>query len=122
MNKFQAIDYFWNSFGIKAYDENTVPPNVSSPHITYSTAIDGLDDTVPLTASLWDRSTSWKDISDKCTEIERRLAHGGQVIGVDGGGVWITKGRPFAQRMSDPSDTAIRRIYLQLQAEFLTND
>jgi hypothetical protein len=35
--------------------------------------------------------------------------------------VWIQRGIPFAQRMSDPTDDTIRRIVLQITAEFITS-
>lgn len=32
----------------------------------------------------------------------------------------LKRGSPFAQRMSDPNDDMIRRIYINITAEFLT--
>lgn len=120
MDKAQAIDNFWNSFGLPAYDENTVPQNAEMPRITYSIVSDSLGSPVSMSASVWYRSSSWKDISLKTKEIEKRLGeHGGEVITLDEGKMWIVKGTPFAQRMSDP-DNSIRRIYLNIQVEFLT--
>lgn len=120
MDKAQAIDNFWNSFGLPAYDENTVPQNAEIPRITYNIVSDSLGSPVSMTASVWYRSSSWKDISLKTKEIEKRLGeHGGEVITLDEGKMWIVKGTPFAQRMSDP-DNSIRRIYLNIQVEFLT--
>lgn len=120
MDKAQAINYFWNSFGIPAYDENTVPQDASMPRITFNVITDVLDNPVSMSASLWYRSTSWKEITIKAKEIEKRLSeHGGEVIDLDNGKLWITKGSPFTQRLQDPDDT-IRRIYINVRAEFLT--
>ena len=120
MNKLQAIDYFWNDFGIPAYDENSVPDDAKFPYITYSVATDSLGNVVPMSASIWDRSTSWVTISDKAEAIAKRLAEFGYYkIKLDVGYVWLVKGTPFAQRMSDPDDS-IKRIYLNVLAEFLT--
>ena len=120
MDKAQTINTFWNSFGITAYDENTVPQDAVMPRITYDVATDQLGHVVNMSASLWYRSNSWKDISLKATEIEKRLGeHGGIVLKLNEGRLWITKGSPFTQRMSDPDDS-IRRIYINIQAEFLT--
>lgn len=120
MDKAQAIDAFWNSFGLPAYDENTVPQNATLPRITYNVATGSLEDVISLTGSLWYRSSSWRDISLKAKEIERRLGlHGGEVIDLDDGKLWLVKGSPFSQRMPDP-DNSIRRIYINIQAEFLT--
>ena len=54
MDRAQAINSFWNSFGLRAYDENTVPQNAVLPYITYEVAIASFEDgDVPLTASVW---------------------------------------------------------------------
>lgn len=130
MNKDQAIDFFWNSFGIPAYEESSVPEKVPDghgnmvslqyPYITYNTATDSLGNVVLLTASIWDRASSWATASLKAEEIAKKLAEFGHyTIKLDTGYVWLVKGDPFARRMRDPDDQ-IRRIYLNVLAEFLT--
>lgn len=122
MDKVQAIDEFWNSFGLPAYDENTVPTDdsVDYPYITYSVSTDSLGNMVPLSASLWYRSTSWEDITHKAREIARVIKTQHMPIKIDGGYVWLVGGTPFSQRMSDPNDDMVRRIYLNVSAEYLT--
>ena len=120
MDKSQAIDNFWNGFGIPAYDENTVPDDASFPRITYNVETDSFDNPVGMNASLWYRSTAWKDISKKAEEIGEYITKMfPPTIQIDGGRLYITKGSPFAQRMPDPDDS-IRRIYLNIEAEYLT--
>lgn len=118
MNKWQAIQYFWESFGLPAYDENTVPDEATMPYITYSAPTSSLDEAVLLTASLWYRTNSWSDISVKADEISDSLIQV-NTIPLDIGYLYLTRGQPFAQRMSD-EDGTIRRIYLNVMAEFLT--
>lgn len=121
MDKYQAIDSFWNSFSWKAYDEGTVPEDAQMPRITYSVVTDSLGNPVMIPASLWDRSTSWETISKKVDEIARALTFGDPpAIKIDEGRLYLTKGSPFAQRMQEPSDDMIRRIYLNVDAEFFT--
>lgn len=121
MNKSQAIHKFWNSFEWPAYDENTVPKDAPIPRITYNVTTDSFENVVNLYGSLWDRNASWERIVLKSMEIEKYLGeHGGEVIDLDIGKLWLVKGTPFAQRMGDPDDSAIRRIYINVQAEFLT--
>ena len=121
MNKAQAIDTFWNSFNIPAYDENSVPEDATFPYITYSESTDSIGNVVMLNASIWDRSTSWEGISLKAEEIAQKIAeYGHDTIKIDNGYIWLVKGAPFAQRMSDPNDDKIRRIYLNVLGEFLT--
>lgn len=120
MDKAQAINNFWNSFDIPAYDENTVPDDALLPYITYDVATDSFEKRVSLSASLWYRDTSWKRITQKANEIERHIGeHGWQLLKIDNGKVWIMKGSPFYSRMGDPDDS-IRRIVINIEVEFLT--
>ena len=119
MTKGQAIQKFWEGFGLPAYDENTVPQDAQLPYITYGVVTDSFQNMVLLHGSLWYRSTSWKDISEKAEQIAAAIGYGYVIKKIDGGYLYITKGTPFAQRMSD-EDSAIRRIYINLNAEFLT--
>ena len=122
MNKWEAIHQFWNSFGWDAYDENSVDTGEFAPdfpYITYQAQTGAMDDVLTLTASLWDKSTSWQAISDKADDIAKTIGHGYSIMSIKGGYLWITRGQPFAQRMSDEDDL-IKRIYIILNAEFLT--
>jgi len=124
LDKYQALHDFWSSFGIGAYDENTVPTGEYQPelpYITYSVAVSDFDHPVNLYASIWYYGSSWGPITKKLTEIGTAIGRGGIIIPCDEGAIWIRKGRTFAQRMSDPNDM-IRRIYLTLGAEYLTAD
>lgn len=122
MDKAQAIQSFWENFGLPAYDEQTVPKDAEMPYITYSVTTDSLDKVVNLSGSVWYRSSRWKEVSQKADEIAQAIGERGFLIKkIDGMGyVWFVKGTPFAQRLSDPDDDMIRRIYINIQAEFLT--
>lgn len=120
MNKSQALYQFWSGFDLPAYDENSVPDDTPFPYITYSEATDSLGNVVQLTASIWDRNNSWERLSLKTDEIAEKIGKNGyHIMSLDGGYVWFVKGTPFAQRMGDP-DKSIKRVYLNVQAEFLT--
>lgn len=123
MDSLQALQAFWSSFGLKAYDENTVPDDAMTlnggKYLTYSAATGYFDALVTLSASLWYKSASWAEISQKAAEIGEAIGYGGRLIPFDGGHIWIQRGTPFSQRMSDEDDT-IRRIYINLSSEFLT--
>lgn len=117
MDKWQAIQSFWESFDLPAYDEATVPDNAAMPYITYSTAADSLNAPVAMTASLWYRTNSWSEISRKANEISDDLIQV-KTMPLEIGYLYLTRGTPFAQRMSDEDDS-IRRIYLIVMAEYL---
>ena len=120
MTKAAAIYQFWNSFGLTAYEENTVPDDADFPYITYQLVTDSFDYEIPLTASIWYRSESWTAINAKAEEISQQIGRGGKIIPCDGGAIWLKRGQPFAQSMGDESDNLIKRKYLNITAEFMT--
>ena len=122
MTKAAAIYQFWNSFGLTAYEENTVPHDAHFPYITYQLVADGFDHEIQLTASLWYRSESWTAINAQTEEISQTISRGGKIIPCDGGAIWLKRGQPFAQSMGDESDDLIKRKYLNITAEFMTAD
>ena len=122
MTKSAAIYQFWSSFGLTAYEENTVSDDAKFPYITYQLVTDSFDREVPVTASLWYRSESWTEINAKTEEISQKISRGGKIIPCDGGAIWLKRGQPFSQSMVDESDNLIKRKYLNITAEFMTAD
>ena len=122
MTKAAAIYQFWNSFGLTAYEENTIPTDAAFPYITYQLVTDNFEREVQVTASLWYRSESWTGINAKTEEISQKISRGGKIISCDGGAIWLKRGQPFAQNMRDESDDLIKRKYLNITAEFMTAD
>lgn len=129
MNKEQTLHGFWSSFGLKAYDETSVPDYVTDgsgnkiklepPYITYEMRTDSFGHAVALSASIWYRDTSWLAITAKEHEIYERIGRGGEIIDYDDGALWIHRGSPWATRMDEPTDDTIRRIILNLSVEYL---
>ena len=68
---------------------------------------------------MWDKGYSWEAISKKADEIYDYIGLGGRLLTYNDGKIWVRRGMPFAQRMSDEDDT-VRRIYLNLEAEYFT--
>lgn len=120
MDKVQALHNFWNSFGIPAYDETTVPDSAAFPYMTYSMTTDSLGNAVPISLNIYYRSNSWKDATLKSEEIAKRIKENGyEMIKFDKGYIYLTGGTPFAQRVAIDEDRAIKRIYMNILAEFL---
>jgi hypothetical protein len=123
MNKAQFFHDFWSRFEWPAYDESTVPEvgenQAKLPYITYMVMEDEFDHPVFPGASLWDYGTTWKSVEEKAKEISEAIGYGGFTESIDGGYVWIQRGHPFAQRLSDNNDN-VRRIALNIEVEFLT--
>lgn len=120
MDKWQALQTFWSSFGIPAYDENTVPESAEMPYITYEARTANFEKLLFLTASLYYYSTSWEAISKKAAEIASYIGYGSKILPVEGGYLYITQGSPFAQRMSDGANKEVRRIIINIAVEFFT--
>jgi hypothetical protein len=122
-DKEQALHQFWSSFGWAARDENTVPDDAMTRYgghyITYAVATSSLGEPIPLSASLWCKDTSWTEITAKAEEVSEALSVGGKLVQFDGGYLWLCRGVPFSQRMPDEDDT-VRRIYINLMAEYLS--
>lgn len=124
MDKAQALHQFWSGFGIPAWDENTVPDDDDirgEKYIAYSVSTGSLDDVINLTAKIWDTNTSsWEFVENKAEEIAEYIVKMvPPTIPIENGRLYITKGKPFSQRLSNPNEL-VRGIYINIQAEFLT--
>ena len=120
MDKVQALHNFWNSFEIPAYDETTVPDSAAFPYMTYSMTTASFGNVVPISLNIYYRSNSWKDVTLKSEEIAKRIKENGyEMIKFDNGYIYLTGGTPFAQRIAIDADRAIKRIYMNILAEFL---
>lgn len=118
MDNEQAYKAFWASFGLNAYDENTVPESASLPYITYEYAENGFDDgEIALTANLWDGGKSWGYLTKIVDNIKHAIGYEGVTLRTDEGYIWIKRRSPFAQRTGDPNDN-IRRIMINISVEF----
>lgn len=121
MDKYEAQYTFWSSFGVPAYEENSVPnvDDVTYPYITYQAMSAVFNGNVVANASIWARSTSWVGADSLSDTIESRLKDGGEVLRYDGGIIWVTPESPFSQSMGDPEDDLIKRKILSVQLHFI---
>lgn len=127
MTKAEAIYNFWSQFGIPAIDEQSAYDpetlrqlNIDFPYITFQTGIGDFSQDVSLSADLYYRSTSWAEIEAKASEIADYIGLGGKIVRYDGGAVWIKRGSTMYQRMSAENPFDIRRIHININAEFLS--
>ena len=125
MTKTAALHSFYSSFGLPAYEENSVPAGKDAPefpYLTYNVVTGDFGTETALIVNLWYRSTSWVAANAKAEEISASLGRGGKVIACDEGAIWLRRGSPFAQSMGDPEDEHIKRKYINITAEYLTAD
>lgn len=120
MNKQQALHTFFSQFA-KSYEESSVPDdaNIETGYITYQKMFGSFDEPVFLSARIWNRSTSWIKADEILNNINDHLKNGGQIFELDEGRMWIERGSPFAQAVSE-EDRTIRSYLLNFAVEFLT--
>lgn len=127
MLKTQALYSFWSSFGWdaideqSAYDENAMKAlNIPDRYITFESGIGEINEPTALTASLWQRSTSWTEIEQLADQIFQAVGYGGVKVNYAGGQLWITRRDPFSKRGPVIDTADWRRIIININAEFLS--
>lgn len=121
MDKQQAMQAFYQGFGLPAYEESDVPDDadLKTGYITYQKMEGEFEEPVFPSCSLWHRNPSWKMLESVKNNINDTLKNGGLIIPIESGRVWIQRGSPFAQTVSE-DDNSIRRYLINLAVEFLT--
>lgn len=120
MDRYEAQYAFWSSFGVPAYEQNSVPDlkEVTFPYLTYQAAASPFDSDVSVNASIWTLSTSWATADALSDLVETALKNGGYRVMYEGGLIWVTADNPFAQNMGDPDDDRIKRKLLSVTLHF----
>lgn len=125
MDKVQALHQFWSGFGIPAIDEQSAYDTptmeqlgISYPYIAYEASVSELDEPIALGADVYYQSTSWAGAEGKAQEITAAIGYGGTRTPYEGGMLWITRGTPAYKRMGAENVFDIRRIHININAEF----
>lgn len=128
MTKDKALYAFFSGFGLSAYPDSAVlnengEPDVVLPYLTYTPVFDAWGgEPVSLTVNLWYRTESEAIPNAKAREISQVIGQGGVVLPCQGGYIWLKRGSPFCQSLADQADPQIKRRYLNITAEYLTQD
>lgn len=123
MTKEAALQAFFSGFTIPAYQEDAVPTGADKPaypYMTYEVAVDSFGEEIPLSMSLWYRSTSWSAANAKAREIAEAVTRGGLMLPCDGGGFWLKPASPFIRSMGDETDNMIKRKVFNFSIEYIT--
>lgn len=120
----EAVLYqFFSSFGLEAYASTAVPEDAAFPYLTYQAATSAFEEgEVALTVNLWYHTEGEAEPNQKAREISKVIGQGGVVLPCDGGYIWLKRGSPFCQNLSDQTDRDIKRRYINITAEYLTQD
>lgn len=123
MTKAETLQIFFSSFGLTAYTATSVPDDVIFPYLTYD-LITGAwgDEQAAITVNLWFYTESEAVPNAKAEEMSRAIGNGGVILPCDGGAIWIRRGAPWCQSLTDETNHTIKRRYINVTAEFLTPD
>lgn len=121
MTKAEALQTFFSSFGLTAYTSTSVPDDVIFPYLTYE-LITGAwgDEQAAITVNLWFYTESEAVPNAKAEEISKAIGLGGEILPCDDGVIWIKRGSPWCQSLSDETSRTIKRRYINITAEYLT--
>lgn len=122
MNKYEALHKFYNSFGLKAYEENSVPDEIRTgdmPYITYEVVTSTLDvQNVALSLQIFFKSNSLMKINAATEKIHNAL-RGGAKLQCDTGWIVLYPGTPFAQNVGT-GDKSVKAKYINITADYIT--
>lgn len=119
MTREAVLDSFFNSFTIPAFVNTNVPDERDRPkaYITYEIGGGFFGDNPrTLAMNIWFRTTSEKKINNIVREVEQLLPRGGRVLRHDDGAIWLKRGDPWCQALTD-EDPEIKRRYLIIDIE-----
>lgn len=123
MNKWTALHTWFNSFGVKAYQEQTSKTAIL-PYIDYELAFGNIDTSpLSLTFSYRERSSDWEGCYLIAEQISADIGRWGKRLETDDGYIVIQRGFNFAQPMDDISgDDTIRRMVFNIDVFFFTSN
>ena len=120
MTKGAALQSFFDGI-MTSYAASAVPDDATLPYLTYeliTSAWNGGE--VGLTVNMWFRTTSEKEPNEAVDKLSKAIGLGGVQLSCDEGVIWLKRGSPWAQSLTDETDKTIKRRYINVTAEYLT--
>lgn len=122
MTKDKAL-HAWFSLFLPAYPASSVPQDATFPWLTYELSMGAFDSgEIGLTVNLWYYTEGEAAPNAKAQEMSDAIGPGGVVLPCDGGYIWIKRGSPWCQSIVDESDGNIKRRYINVTVEYLTEN
>lgn len=127
MTKPEALHAFMSGFGWTAYPNQATQgadgKDPAFPYLVYEQNIGSIEDgPIPIVINLWDYSGTPQTVLDKAQDISDKISLGGIFIPCDGGAIHIQRGTPFSQAQTDQASQYIQGRYLQITAEYFTEN
>ena len=112
MTKDKALHAWFSQF-LPAFPTSNVPEDATFPWLTYEL----------ITGSWESGEIALNSIPNaKAQEISDAIGMGGAFVPYDGGAMWIKRGSPWCQNIVDESDKNIKRRYLNITVEYLSQN
>ena len=122
MTRDKALHAWFSQF-LTAYPASSVPEDAVFPWLTYELVTGAWNSgEIGLTVNLWYYTEGEAAPNAKAQEIADAIGMGGVMIPYDGGAMWLKRGTPWCQNVKDDADPAIKRRYLNLSIEYLSQD
>lgn len=117
----EAVLRFMEGFAIPAYPTGSVPDQEPMPYLTYALPNGQWGgEEVSMQVDLWYRTESETEPNAKARELFDAIGLGGRLLACDGGGLWLKRGTPWCQNVSDGSgDDMVKRRYINIDIEYL---
>lgn len=120
MTKGAALQAFFDGI-MTAYSASAVPDDATLPYLTYDFVTSSWGNgEVNLPVNMWFRTTSEKEPNAAVERLSKAIGLGGVQLPCDDGVIWLKRGSPWAQSMSDETDKTIKRRYINVTAEYMT--
>lgn len=120
MTKGAALQSFFDGI-MTSYAETAVPDDATLPYLTYDFVTSSWGNgEVNLPVNMWFRTTSEKEPNAAVERLSKAIGLGGVQLPCDDGVIWLKRGSPWAQSMSDETDKTIKRRYINVTAEYMT--
>lgn len=91
--------------------ENNVPDNAAFPYLTYTLSSEEFGKEGMLQIRIFTKSTSTTQVGDLTDKLES-LVRQGTVLKLDDGTIWLYKGSPFAQYITEENN--VKSCYILL--------
>ena len=122
MTKDKALHAWFSQF-LPAFPTSNVPEDATFPWLTYELITGSWESgEIALTVNLWYYTESEAIPNAKAQEISDAIGMGGAFVPYDGGAIWIKRGSPWCQNIVDESDKNIKRRYLNITVEYLSQN
>ena len=119
MTKTEAIQSFFSGI-MPSYPASSVPEAHEDSYLTYELRTGAFDNgETNMTVNMWFYTTSEEVPNAMAQKLSVAIGMGGKTLPCDGGYVWLKRGSPWCQSLSDGE---YKRRYINVSVEFLTAD